>query len=182
MRKPLATAGRHCVALALLAALCGCATTRPIPSDGPVSLRENEGIVILHVDTDTAISSISISGLRVLQNLPRGRHVALQVLTAGSYSFSTLRTGNDYRYPLFRMAEERLYFKVEPGKINYPGLLFIRRTSLWPGRSLHVRSFSRAGQALSELLDRYPQILDRYPIVNGRVNRDDFLELLQAKP
>jgi hypothetical protein len=169
---------------ALLPAL-GCANTRLIATDGPLALKPDEGILVVHVDSDFHIRRLRFNTrFTAATDLSPGQYVALVVVPAGSYRWTTIEVpvGGPGYYYRFRMRRDSDWsFKVEAGRINYPGQIIVKGTqrSLLSSKSLYTWTQTRSALALGQIRATYPTLLTQYPLVNGRSVRDDFLEHYQ---
>ena len=136
----------------------GCLTTRPISSDGPVALEPNEGILVLHVETNVAIRNLHTQRLRVVGNLEPGSHLQLLAITAGEYVWTRLRLTNSFRFRLEEL--DGMAFSVLPGRISYPGLLVVdAKLGGWKG--LTARVINRSGMVSHD----FPARSDRVKLV-----------------
>ena len=157
--------------------LVGCAGFEPFdPSAGLEQLGNDRGIVLLHVETDVAISRLESAGSIAARSLVKGEHFEVLVARAGRYRWTSLKAPSvwfgvitDYRLP-YRL--EELEFRVEPGVINYPGLLTIKRG---PG-GLYVRNLNRSASALLKLERRHPELVESLEILYTGVRPDPFYE------
>jgi len=171
--------------LALLSAL-GCAQARLITADRPLALKSNQGILVVHVDSDYLIRRLNLNtGITAARDLPKGEYVALIVVNAGSYRWTTIEVpiGSTEFYYRFRMHRNSNWsFKVEAGRINYPGQVIVKGsgTLYWSDDSLQAWTMNRSSLALERIRATYPNLLAQYPLVNGRNERDDFLEHFQS--
>jgi hypothetical protein len=109
----------------------GCANARLIAADGPLALRANQGILVVHIDSDFPIRRLRFdTGVTAASDLSRGEYVALAVVPAGSYRWTTIEVpmaeNRDFYYR-FRMRRDSDWsFKVEAGRINYPGQVIVK--------------------------------------------------------
>ena len=169
---------------ALLSAL-GCANARLIAADGPLDLKPNQGILVVHVDSDFPIRRLRFNtGVTAASDLSTGEYVALVVVPAGSYRWTTIEVpmGDSDNYYRFRMRRDSDWsFKVEAGRINYPGQIIVKGSvrTLFRSKSLWAWTKNRPALALEQIRATYPTLLTQYPLVNGRSERDDFLEHYQ---
>jgi hypothetical protein len=183
MRQPRArsAASRSFVALTLIAFAVGCETVRPIgPGD---TLRANEGLLVLHVRTEAPLRSISIGGEPVPFEVGRGTHLRLIAVSAGGfYRWSGLGVPENLDDPrgsrtvqfLIRDDTE-VRFSVEPGRINYAGMLEVH-----VAYGISYRLVDRAAYAIEELRAQFPTWLAQYPMVYTGPARDVFLDRYNA--
>jgi hypothetical protein len=169
---------------ALLLAM-GCASARLIAADGPLVLKPNQGILVVHVDSDFPIRRLRFdSVITAASDLGTGEYVALAVVPAGDYHWTTIEVpiSDGVYFYRFRMRRDSNWnFKVEAGRINYPGQIIVRGSarSLFRNKSLHAWTENRSALALEQLRLTYPTLISQYPLTNGRSERDDFLEHYQ---
>jgi hypothetical protein len=164
----------------------GCANARLIAADGPLALRANQGILVVHIDSDFPIRRLRFdTGVTAASDLSRGEYVALAVVPAGSYRWTTIEVpmaeNRDFYYR-FRMRRDSDWsFKVEAGRINYPGQVIVKGSAreLSREKSLWAWTRNRPALALEQIRATYPTLLTQYPLANGRSERDDFLEYYQ---
>lgn len=172
------------VALTLIAVAIGCGSVRTVEPGAPP--RSGEGLLVLHIRTDTPLKSVTIGGwARVALDLPSGSHLRVIGLPAGRYRWSRFElpeTIDPTRFGLwgkrqqleFRFRyEEELEFRVEAGCLNYVGLIEIYRQGLL---RLGIRPIDRTALALEELRAQFPAYVEQYPIVYSGPGRHVFLE------
>lgn len=165
-----------------LAAACtllalGCSSYRTLDYDGgPVPLHGNEGILVLHLDTDVYIERLRVSGYAVGGPFEPGVHTWLVAARIGTHRFSGFELndrgwGSRWVFPGLR---DELTFEVRPGRVSYPGLLEIRLG----GRS-SARIVNRSASVLPELAEKYGDLLARYPVRYTGRGKDRFFEELE---
>jgi len=153
--------------------LVGCRGTRPIPTDSPVVLEPDEGILVLHVETNTGIKYLRLNRLRIMRNLGRGSHLRLVTVAAGEYAWTRLQTSNGYRVSLRESGD--MAFRVLPGRINYPGQLIIYDHGRQVG--INVRAINRSGMVSSALEVEFPRLVQERGLVYvGPGLRDEFFD------
>ena len=155
--------------------LACCATgIRPVEPSGTVTLAPDEGLLILHLDTDTPIAGLELNGGTIAGGVAVGHHVWLVRAAAGSYRFTTLRfmspSGRRQAYPLG--SDDEFRFHVEPGSVNYGGALVVRSA---PG-GVEVRSRNHVAMAIRMLRGRDAELVASHPLRYGGVGEDGFLE------
>jgi hypothetical protein len=163
----------------------GCAGVRLIPADGPLALKRDQGILVIHVDSDFPIRRLRFdTGVTAARDLSRGEYLALAVVPAGSYRWATIEVpgrmyGSYYRFRMHRDSDWS--FKVEAGRINYSGQVIVKgdKRTLFRSNTLYALTKNRAALALEQIRATYPTLLTQYPLANGRTERDDFLEHYQ---
>ena len=157
-------------------AVAGCASGGLVASSWPidpgdaVNLGANEGLLVVHVRTNVRVQSIDISGVRAAEDVPEGTEVRLIGITAGTYRWAQMKLQGDTF--LFR-DDDRLRFHVEPGVINYVGMVHVERSgelSVW------MNAIDRTAMALEQLRQRHPDLVARYPVVYSGPARHVFLD------
>jgi len=181
----------HLTPLLLGVLLAGCTTIRfqPVDPTLPIALTENEGLLIVHIDTDREILRLGLSAARIDERIAKGRHIWITRAKAGSYSWQSVtladKRASGERFRLDRKAYPRpkeLDFVVEPGVINYAGELIIRFVSQRGLRQwISVRHRNHAAMALRELPKSFAGILDAYPLRSAGTGDDAFLEFWSSE-
>lgn len=170
-----------CHRLAAATALCvalGCTTARPILPGADPGLRDGEGLLVLDLVSDVRISSLACSGVRAAHDLPPGEHLVLLAIKAGSYRWNRVAFGGPQVKLLLDFGRKEPWsFRVEAGRISYPGQLVFRGAELlWTAHRMEARSINRSAMVFQRLRKLYPELLARYPIRYTGRRRDDFLE------
>jgi hypothetical protein len=153
----LPIAGRS-LALLALATLLGCATLRPIERGEPFELAPDEGILLVHVASNVPLQSVHISGATQIRDLKPGHNQRLYVISAGNYRWTRLLLGSRLRYQMF--SHDYWRFRVEPGRINYPGMLMVHgpRVSFWTADSYVFKyPIEYTGRGRDDFLIRYSE-------------------------
>jgi len=171
VRHRLVTATALCIAL-------GCTTARPILPGVDPGLRDGEGLLVLDLVTDVSISRLDCSGVLAAHNLPPGEHLVLLAIRAGSYRWNRVGFGGPQGTLLVDFGRKEPWsFRVEAGRISYPGQLVFRGAELlWTEHRMEARSINRSAMVFQRLRKLYPELLARYPIRYTGRRRDDFLE------
>ena len=141
-------------------------------------LASDEGILVVHVHTNVPIGKLQISRWTALSALPKGEHLRLLAVSAGDYRWSGVvipaGVGEvSFLLPYGEFSE----FRVESGRINYPGKLIFRGRSRKTSVNLSpIRFRNRSAQMLRTLRERFPELLKRYmPVYTGQKS-DGYLE------
>jgi len=149
-------------------------STWPIEPGDRVTLRRDEGLLVVHVRSNRPLVSMQISGARAAEDVPEGTHLRLIGVAAGSYRWSDVHLRERWPTPRFRFPDaDRLRFRVEPGVINYVGMVDVHRSGEF---AVEINSIDRTAMALEELRRRYPDLCAKYPIVYSGSARHVFLE------
>ncbi len=180
------------ISLALLTGACASLELEPFTaSDLPAvsgssnpstpALGEDEGLLILDVESDVAIERILLDRAVASGPLPAGRHVWLVRVPAGDYRWSRIEFGNkrpDARRFELSELETDLGFEIEPGAIHYAGQILVRQDSRWrsPSRLPWIALRNHAARAVRLLIDREPGIMAAFPIRHAGASDDPFLD------
>jgi hypothetical protein len=179
------------VVLALtLPSVLGCATPSwPIEPGDPVELAEDEGILVVHVRTNSEINSMFIGANKAAEDLAPGEHLTLIGAKEGWYRWAEIYVPNTSGRSLYRnryraigegepvsfpfRPKDFLEFQVEAGKINYVGMVDVYRES-W--RSMWMGTLDRSAAALRLLEQEFPRITAKYPVVYSGDAENGYLE------
>jgi hypothetical protein len=128
--------------------------------------------------TDVEISRLDCSGITAAYDVPPGEHLVLLAIDAGRYRWSRVAfPGPDGELLLDLRRSEPWTFRVEAGRISYPGQLVFRGAELlWSEHRLEARSINRSSMVFQRLQRLYPDLVGRHSIRYTGRRRDDFLE------
>jgi hypothetical protein len=133
-------------------------------------LAPDEGLVLVAVDTDIDLYSVRVRkdgkafGAGIMNDLKIGRSFRLYVAPAGVYEWREVQLIFGLKYALSEDPEFK--FKVEPGKITYPGDLLFRPVTAWRAT---VAMSNRGLVAIDWLEQHHPVLYTKYPF--GYVGR-----------
>ena len=180
-------------ALVLSAATVGCGSKQLAvqPPGQAAELGPDEGLLVVHVDTEVPLSHLTLSRYELGQNLPAGRHLWLVRIPAGRYRWTEVGLAGqtldridlqEYGRRLARIDDfvwdDEFAIEVEAGVVNYPGELLIG--SDWRFRSsgsgYWVRNRNHAAAALRRMTERYGGIVESRQIRYAGSGRDEFLD------
>jgi hypothetical protein len=160
--------------IALLLASCATGRIQQLDPSAPLTLEPDEGLLILHVDTDVPIAGIELSGDTIASGVLAAHHVWLVRAAAGSYRWTALRitspSGRRHRHHL--ESDDEFRFEVEPGCVNYGGALVVRSA---PGH-VEARSRNHVAMAIRKLRDRDAELVASHPLRYGGPSEDGFLD------
>ncbi len=151
----------------------GCVTVRPISPGQAVELAPNQGILVVHLSTNTPIKRLTFGFGGEIVDLPAGEHVAVFVTSSGNFSWRKIELPGAIRPRFYMHRAEKQRFSVESGRISYSGMLQLQREHGW---RLWFRTVDRSAVAVGMLRERYPKLMERYPIVYTGTGRNVFLE------
>lgn len=154
--------------LAVLVLLCltagARASIRPVAVGEVPTLKPDEGLLLVDVDTQTPIDALRFvqpgndTGSKTITDLPKGQTTRLYVVTAGSYHWSRLEfTSHDHWFFFELNRYPDLAFEVRPGVINYPGDFLYR-----PSNRIAVRVPNRALVGIDWLRANAPGVYTRF--------------------
>jgi hypothetical protein len=169
--------------LAIVASFAlGCVSIRPYDPGAEDELADNEGILVVHVDTDTAVESIVTSAGIVARSLEPGRYLILLAIPEGTYRWRRVyRKIGDWKihwriWPRFLDRDDR--FTIKRGQINYPGLIQLRKSR--QPYVLSVLPFNESAKMLLEIEQRQPGLAAKYTVRYAGSEPDEFLIRYQA--
>ena len=174
------------VALMAIVGAAGCVTVEPVGSDGAIELSPDQGILVIHLSSRYGFQEFAFSSGGKIPRIEGGEQLELFVVRAGSYRFTRINVSR-LRFLLRR--EDQWEFRIEPGRINYLGMLELRqdvvnvkvRGLLVPRFvRLSARMVDRSAMAMDSLRERHPGLLERNPLVYSGSGRSVFFEQLRA--
>lgn len=138
-------------------------------------LREDEGLVVVAVDTNMDLYRVRLMregrlfGAGAMNQLKEGRNYALFVATAGDYEWVDVSHVRQLTFPLRKDPEFR--FTVQAGTITYPGDLLFRASSVWRAERL---VYNRGLAAMDWLDEHHPRLLASHGMVYSGHYPDPF--------
>ena len=158
------------LAAVLATGTAGCVSIRPVEPGTLPRLGKDEGMLVVHVDTNTPIESLDFGWQRVLLDVGRGEHIVLMVVERGSYRWTALRMPNTSTSRL--PGSDACRFAVEPGRINFIGTLLVVRS----GFRLEKRCIDRTASGLRLLQEQYPGVVGLFAPTYSGSARHVFLD------
>ena len=147
-----------------------------------VDLAENEGILILHVDTDVELKRLSLRSGQIAEDLPKGEHVWIVRARSGEHAWNRVDFGKEfgrrahvYVEQFDGLSDEEFIFEIKAGSINYPGALIVRSETT-PQPSVWIRNRNHSAMAVRALLTQHPELLQSLPLRYAGSSGDEFLE------
>lgn len=151
------------------------AQMKPVkPGEVPV-LSANEGLVLMAVDTNVDVHGVRVNrdgkafGAGAMRELKAGRTFRLYVAPAGRYEWRELQLFYGLRYAL--ADDPDFQFKVEPGRITYPGDLVFRPVTVWRA---HFAMSNRGLAAIDWMQQEHPALYERHEFVYAGRYPDPF--------
>lgn len=132
------------------------------PGEVP-ELDADEGLLVMAVDSSEALHSVRLNkdgklfGAGTMNRLPAGRSYELYVATAGEYAWNRVELLPGYFVKL--RDDPEFKFKLEPGRITYPGDLLFRPKTPW---RIDVEMVNRGLAAMDWLQQQHPALVGRY--------------------
>lgn len=173
------------VALGILAAGCAGAPPTPVASGASEPLADDEGFLVVHIDTAITVERVQAGSLEVARDLPAGEYVWIIRAKADRYRWDEVRlaaqlhgTSTIRPEPAGVFNEAEFDFSLEAGKINYPGHLLIELVSPTGGvgSGVSVRNRNHSAMAIRKLAKSHSTLLAAHPIRYAGSSGDGFLE------
>lgn len=169
-------------------ALTGCAqTVNSIKEDGHQLDGENFGYVLLGVDSNQNLKSLSIKGSQSIEithkDLRRDGRYILVKLKSGRYYFSEVSFGRIAQLKINREKKQYWTFDVFPNQINYVGNLEVNTSTLHPFLPFYyqIELLNNSSSALEYVQESFPSIFSSTPIAFTGVGNDEFLQKWSRK-
>ena len=166
MERPMWRRGAAMLVFLLgLTAFAAQASMREVEPGSTPALKVGEGLLVMAVDTPVPVYSVRMNrdgklfGSGGMRQLKAGRSFRLYAVAAGAYGWRELQMIYGYSYRL--ADDEDFRFKVEPGRITYPGDLLFRPTSVWRAEFAMA---NRALAAIDWLRKEHAAIYAAYPL------------------
>ncbi len=160
--------------------LSGCSTTvTSLKQDKDKTLLQNQGFLLLGVETNRSLKKIEISGPMDIdlsaKDIKGGTNYLLVDLEAGVYTIERVLLDGYWR--LYLDDEDPWQFEVAAGKISYVGHLEIVQRGYWR-RTHSTELVNRSSEALEFLADSYPNIFASRTVSYGGPGEDKFFSYL----
>lgn len=178
----------------IMSSLAGCTAAKMeiYPPTGGEPLGADEGLLVIHVETNVPIESIEASGLRTRSRLSIGTHLWIVRAGAGQYRWDQIMIPPSVGYSgvldlsNFRVRrkvkdwvwDDEFAFDVEAGKINYPGQLIVlsEEHARSVGRGYSVRNRNHSAMAIRTLLETHGELIQSLPVRYSGSGDDAFLD------
>ncbi len=163
---------------ALLLFISGCATrVISLKEDKDIHLQEDEGYLLLAVDTSIDLNKIFITGEKNImlteQDLEAGTNYILINLPAGNYEFEKINLNSYWRLTL---KQDIWDFQVKSNAISYIG--HFKFKNFFSGFTTKLALENKSTDALEFMEEKFPKILATKAMIYGRVEQDRFFELV----
>jgi hypothetical protein len=168
----------------IIAGISACASIRPLDvGERPIALKDDEGILLVHIDTDWRLGSITAANVgvdKVATDVEPGEHIIFVIAKAGSYRWSRLTGLDSNEYVYFDLNDSRKVFgfTVEAGKLNYPGLLSIKSAGSRGQYLATIRSINRSVMLFNSLKKSHRPLLETFPIHYAGRGSDRVFDLI----
>ncbi|GGI76604.1 hypothetical protein [Shewanella gelidii] len=165
--------------------LFGCAQKlESMSADSDQKLEENIGYLLLGIDTNTDLHSITIGGenyLKLTQNdLRHGSKYILVDIPSGKYKINDIRFAKRI---YMKLIDGYWDFEVKPGEVNYIGDIHVDAQSNG-FRALDISATlflqNRSTAALNYLKTSFPKVFDSKNVRYVGPGNDDFLEYAES--
>lgn len=172
------------VAVLLFAIAVDARAMRRIDAGEEPRLAPGEGLVVLTVDSNDNVNTVHLARTgggtaEVLNYIRPGRNTFLFATEAGEYEWKEMKliSGDGMYYARHTLGGAQFRFKVEAGKIVYPGDLVLRPYSL---TSSYRQVHNRALLAMDWLQLQHPALYRRLPFAYTGEYPDPFPEHYRA--
>jgi dienelactone hydrolase len=168
-------------AILLGSSACAMAPLQPVVPGVRVELAEDEGLVVVQIDTEVPLEQVSLDRAVVSGALPSGSHIWLVRLATGRYRWKRVAFGSRAgvaQVYAFEPGDADLRFDVEAGKINYPGELVIRAHPIFRSArgGIYIRNRNHSAMAVRALRRIAPDVLSAFPLRHAGPRGDGFLD------
>jgi hypothetical protein len=150
-----------------------------IKTEQTQALAPNEGYLLLAVNTNTTLTSMSATGPKRLyftkDDLKNGTNYILVAVPAGDYQFEDINFEGMY---YARLTDDIWNFSVEAGKVNYVGHLKVN--SLYIDNSAgHIFLSNNGSEAFKHMQEKFPRILKGHAMRYAGQGDDFFFSFIQ---
>jgi hypothetical protein len=168
------------------------------PAGSVVPLAEDEGLLVVHVDSDAPLELLAAGDVAVVEDLAKGRYVWIVRLKSGRYAWTQIAFAPGEITPevarrcirdrvarinplrdLYGVDRTEFEFDVKPGMLNYAGELILRvdyHSYCKVAYRMTIRNRNHSAMALRSLLATHPAYLEALPIRHAGRSGDGFLE------
>lgn len=162
--------------------LSGCAQEiEGISKDVDKKLAENNGYLLIGIDTNRGLHQLLIGGNKSLmltdKDLQPGSNYILVDVPAGKYQIDDIRFG---RRIYMELKEGYWDFEVKADQVSYIGDLYIETSGFWYVSSAQVLLENRSTSALMFLEKEFPNILSSRKVRYSGPGEDNFLEYAET--
>lgn len=173
------------VALGILAAGCAGAPPTPVAPGASEPLADDEGFLVIQIDTAVTVERVQAGALEVARDLPAGEYVWIIRAKADRYRWDGIRLAAQLHgdstirpEPAGVYNEKEFDFSLEAGQVNYPGHLLIELVtpSAGIGAGVSIRNRNHSAMAIRKLAKTHAKLLAAHPIRYAGSSGDGFLD------
>ena len=143
-----------------------------LKTTAPVALAENNGYLLLSVDSVINLERLNVSGAKSFHlgadDLTKGKHYILVDLPAGDYKITSVKFNH---WLLLKLNDGLWNFKVQPGQISYIGELQLK------GWAPELEN--RASMALQYLEQNHADLLKKFSVRYSGPGDDHYFEFVE---
>ncbi|WDE00649.1 hypothetical protein [Thalassomonas actiniarum] len=168
-------------------AACSTKVTSIRQADHSLQLQQQEGYLLLAVDTDVNINEILLTGEKRIsltaKDLRQGKNFILVKLPAGDYKIAMVvllsGSGDDIKFLLDNEFEGLWDFTIEAKQISYAGHLTMSGTKkYYTSASTRVALINKSSFALEYLQENFPELLVNHSVRYFGPGEDDFFNFV----
>lgn len=175
----------------LLSALClsGCASVQDI-QDYTGTIAPGDGVLVIVINSDISFQDLRLTrphdafSAIAARSVPSGRTVRFVEMPAGEYQWVRVDVSDNgymrYWIPLDKDKEQRYYFTIKPGVINYPGDFEVGTDSRSFDDSYFIQLIDRSAMLLEELHPEQRRMLDTTGWIYTGPGSDEFPGYFQS--
>jgi hypothetical protein len=173
------------IALGILAVGCAGAPPTPVAPGASEPLADDEGFLVIHIDTAVTVEKVRAGPIEVARDLPAGEYVWIIRAKADHYRWDGIRLAAQLQgsstirpEPGGVLNEKEFDFSLEAGQVNYPGHLLIELVSpsAGIGSGVSIRNRNHSAMAIRKLAKTHSKLLAAHPIRYAGSSGDGFLE------
>jgi len=167
----------------LVVFLSGCVSkVSSIKVDADLPLEEGEGYLLMSVETNVQLQSLSILGeenVKLTENdLKKGSNYILIDLPSGDYKISKVTKSHWYSHSYVKLDEKYWSFQIKPNVVSYIGHLNVK-SNYWMTEGYFVLN-NKSSYALEFMEQQFPNILEKRTLAYQGPGKDDFLNYINA--
>lgn len=165
------------VFILVLLLLVGCSSqVRSIKTDALVPLAQNQGYLLLGVETNSDLDYILIDGPKRIrlssEDLRTGTNYLLVDLPAGRYTIEKVRLSRYWKFDLDDA--DNWQFNIDAQKISYVGHFEFVSSGFWWNMFARLELVNRSSEALAFMEQSFPGTLSGFTLVYRGPGQDPF--------